>query len=142
LSEYQGHPFVSLRMFEPDAHGQLWATRKGCSIRIREIGDVIDALMQVEDLVAEERRHPPTGQGTPPGEYPPGHSQDARQRGDGASTAERTHNAPGRSCGQPGPSGDGDRPTYQPRRSRPQPRAFDGTAMPPPREGERFDEFG
>jgi hypothetical protein len=125
LAEYEGKPYVSLRVFERGSDGQLWPMRgKGCSIRISEVAEVIAALRQVEDLVAG------MAQGT---------HQDARQRGDGAATPDRTP-GPHERSGAP-PAAQDDAPRYIERRGRPRPREFDGSGLQPPREGERFDEF-
>lgn len=62
LSEYQGHPYVSLRVWAPGSDGQLWPTKKGCSVRIRELADLVEALGRVEALLdrrpaSQERPH-------------------------------------------------------------------------------------
>jgi hypothetical protein len=38
LAEYQGRPYVSLRVWERGSDGELWPSKKGCSIRASEIG--------------------------------------------------------------------------------------------------------
>lgn len=45
LSEYQGKPFVSLRLWERDQAGAWWPVKgKGCSVRMAEAPGMIDAL--------------------------------------------------------------------------------------------------
>src|SRR5689334_143522 len=59
LDEFEGHPFVSLRVWAPGPTGELWPVRgKGVSVRVRELLDVADALREAADLAGGER---PTG---------------------------------------------------------------------------------
>jgi hypothetical protein len=48
LAEYQGKPFISLRLWERNQSGEWWPVKgKGCSIRICEAGDLAEALNAV-----------------------------------------------------------------------------------------------
>jgi hypothetical protein len=46
LAEFNGHPFVALRVWQRDASGQWWPTRKGFSIRLSEAREVADTLAE------------------------------------------------------------------------------------------------
>lgn len=46
LAEFNGHPYLSLRVWARDAPGQWWPQKsKGCSVRLAEAQDVAEALM-------------------------------------------------------------------------------------------------
>jgi Transcriptional Coactivator p15 (PC4) len=47
LSEYNGNPYVSMRLWERGRDGAWWPTRKGCSIRLGECADVAAVLQSV-----------------------------------------------------------------------------------------------
>jgi hypothetical protein len=49
LAEYQGRPYVSLRVWALDSRsGQWWPVKgKGCSVRIAEAGDLAEVLSRV-----------------------------------------------------------------------------------------------
>jgi hypothetical protein len=53
LDEYQGRPYVSLRLWQRSQDGNFWPTRKGCSVRIGELPDVIAALQRAEELATQ-----------------------------------------------------------------------------------------
>jgi hypothetical protein len=60
LAEYGGHDYVSLRVWAMDQDGQWWPVRgKGCSVRLSEIGGLIDALCQVEERSMPPARYQP-----------------------------------------------------------------------------------
>jgi hypothetical protein len=46
LAEYQGHPYINFRVWSPDPQtGELWPARgKGCSIRMAELPELVEAL--------------------------------------------------------------------------------------------------
>jgi hypothetical protein len=47
LDEFQGHAFVNVRVWAQDRNGGWWPVRgKGVSVRIRELNQVIEALIQ------------------------------------------------------------------------------------------------
>lgn len=51
LKEYEGHPYIAVRVWvRDDRSGAMWPTRKGCSIRVREIGRVVEALQRAAAL--------------------------------------------------------------------------------------------
>lgn len=48
LAEFNGHPFVSLRVWAPSQDGQLWPVRgKGVSVKLREVAGLAEALAAV-----------------------------------------------------------------------------------------------
>jgi hypothetical protein len=64
LSEYEGHPYVSLRLWERDPAGAWWPVRgKGCSVRLSEAGTLAGVLFGVASgrpaLGAPPRPAPP-----------------------------------------------------------------------------------
>ncbi len=81
LDEYEGHPFVSLRVWARATDGPwLPVAGKGCSVRLRELAEVADALREAINVAgvpnAKGVRHPavnpmnlppvPAGAGSPP----------------------------------------------------------------------------
>lgn len=47
LDEYQGHPYISVRLWTQDARsGAWWPSKKGVSVRLAEAEDVADALRE------------------------------------------------------------------------------------------------
>jgi hypothetical protein len=60
-SEYQGKPFLSIRLWKRGDDGQFWPdAKRGISIRISELADQADALAAAIDLAGESL------QGMPP----------------------------------------------------------------------------
>jgi hypothetical protein len=61
LSRYQGHPYVSVRLWTQDRiTGDWWPTRKGVSVRLSEADGVAEALVQAVRLADAGRQPPPT----------------------------------------------------------------------------------
>ena len=61
LAEYQDRPYVSLKVWERNQAGAWWPVRgKACSIRIREIGELVEVLGRIEQEQGEpsSRREP------------------------------------------------------------------------------------
>lgn len=49
--EYDGHPYLSIRVWVKDDDGQFWPDKhRGFSIRLRELSDVADAIAQAMTL--------------------------------------------------------------------------------------------
>jgi hypothetical protein len=45
MAEYQGHPYISLRVWMTGQDGQMWPVKgKGCSVRLREVPELLAAL--------------------------------------------------------------------------------------------------
>jgi len=56
LDEFKGRPYVSLRVWERDASGHWWPTKRGVSVRLSEARDVAEALLEALDLVEAPAR--------------------------------------------------------------------------------------
>jgi Transcriptional Coactivator p15 (PC4) len=67
LSEYEGKPYVSIRMWSKNAEtGQWWPVKeKGLSIRIRELEAFAEGIARMTELVADQFLSQPR-QGRPP----------------------------------------------------------------------------
>jgi hypothetical protein len=50
LSEFNGHQFVSLRVWERDFKGKFWPTKRGVSVRLAEAEGVCVALAKALSL--------------------------------------------------------------------------------------------
>ena len=51
IKEYEGRPYVSLRVWVRDKNsGAMWPTRRGVSVRVRELPRVIAALQKAAEL--------------------------------------------------------------------------------------------
>lgn len=49
-AEYEGHPFLSLRVWKKDSSGSWWPDKaKGLTIRLRELADFIDGVAAAVD---------------------------------------------------------------------------------------------
>jgi hypothetical protein len=58
LDEYDGHPYVSLRVWSL-MDGQWWPVKgRGCSVRIAECADLAAALKRAEQLAHEAEETP------------------------------------------------------------------------------------
>lgn len=65
LAEYEGHPFISLRLWERDQAGTWWPIRgKGCSVRMSEAAELAEALVAVASGTG--RSDPPRTDARPP----------------------------------------------------------------------------
>jgi hypothetical protein len=69
LAEYEGHPYLALRLWERDQGGAWWPTRKGVSIRMGEAGGLAGALLAALDDDHDEGPGPddPVATGRRPG---------------------------------------------------------------------------
>ena len=57
LAEFNGHPFVSLRVWAPGPDGQLWPVRgKGVSVKLREVAGLAEALAAVAGQLGDVGR--------------------------------------------------------------------------------------
>ena len=55
LAEFEGKPFISVRVWAQNRDGAFWpVAKKGCSIRIRELDAVIEALSDARRILDEE----------------------------------------------------------------------------------------
>ena len=67
LSEFEGRPFVSLRIWEQGQDGAWWPVKgKGCSVRLAEASGLIDALQAAIGAAGElDRQKRPVREGEP-----------------------------------------------------------------------------
>lgn len=70
LASYEGHPFISVRVWARDDRGQWWPTKSGTSIRMGEIGEWVQALVHAEQLVAQPRKDRPADEPLEPEDRP------------------------------------------------------------------------
>lgn len=56
LDEYEGHPFISIRLWAMDRGGAWWPTKKGVTVRVRELGQVITALGKAAKQTGQGRQ--------------------------------------------------------------------------------------
>jgi hypothetical protein len=55
LDTFEGHRFVSIRLWARGRDGNFWPTRKGCSIRLRELPELVEVLGRLEEAPVPER---------------------------------------------------------------------------------------
>ena len=54
LDEYEGHPYLALRLWQLDPEGGWWPVKgRGISVRIGELAEVLDALQGAIGLAGE-----------------------------------------------------------------------------------------
>jgi hypothetical protein len=53
---FEGHRYLSLRVFFRAPDGRWLPTKKGCSVKLRELWDVSDALTKAIELTKAQRR--------------------------------------------------------------------------------------
>jgi hypothetical protein len=71
LCDYNGHPYVSLRVWAPGTDGQLWPMKaRGCSVRVKEIMPVARALAEALKLIGADAGGSQPPQRRPSGEAP------------------------------------------------------------------------
>ena len=55
LAEYEGHPYLSLRVWAPGQDGQLWPVKgKGLSVKLREVAGLAEALTSLAQWLDSE----------------------------------------------------------------------------------------
>ena len=62
LDAYEGHPFLNIRIWIRDADARgWWPSKRGVTLKLRELADVAEALAEALDLMAEHQaRRPPS----------------------------------------------------------------------------------
>jgi hypothetical protein len=73
MAAFNGHPYVSLRLWSPDPQtGELWPVKgRGCSLRTSELPELAEALRKAAGtLQAPARRDAGGPDGGPPAEPP------------------------------------------------------------------------
>lgn len=58
LDEFQGHPFVSVRLWNRGPDGSWYPTKKGCSVRLAEAEDLADVLAKAAQLAGKPAARP------------------------------------------------------------------------------------
>ena len=48
LDRFEGHEYLSLRIWSRDRDGSFWPTKRGVSVRIHELADLVAALRRLE----------------------------------------------------------------------------------------------
>jgi hypothetical protein len=92
LDEFNGHPFLSIRLWVFDRIATAWwPTKRGVSIRRRDIPDLIAALERAAAMMDDQEANPVS--------QPP---QQARQQRPGARDDRSTQDAQGAARGQRG----------------------------------------
>src|SRR4051812_46264284 len=51
LDEFNGHNFISLRIWEADQSGGMWPTKKGATVRLKEAHDLARTLVEASEKV-------------------------------------------------------------------------------------------
>lgn len=124
LQEYEGHPFVSVRVWARGQDGALWPTKSGLSIRMRELPELVQALQEL------------AGQGRGPAHGVAPRRQGGARRAEPAAQDEGL--TPRHLEGQPEP----DHPQFVDRRRRPEPRDLERERLTRPvPSDEPFVEF-
>ena len=52
-SEFEGHPFLSIRMWKRYDDGTWWPDKRGIAIRVRELPDLVVAMAEAIDLAQD-----------------------------------------------------------------------------------------
>jgi hypothetical protein len=66
LAHYQGHPYLSLRVWAPGTDGQLWPVRgKGLSVKLREVAGLAEVLAAVAGRIGAGDRQDDRREGPP-----------------------------------------------------------------------------
>ncbi len=52
-SEFEGHPFFSIRMWKRYDDGTWWPDKRGIAIRVRELPDLVVAISEAIELASE-----------------------------------------------------------------------------------------
>lgn len=60
LDSFEGHPYLSLRVWQRGGDGAFWPTRKGVSVRMGEARGVAEALVRAIDQADQATPEPPT----------------------------------------------------------------------------------
>ena len=67
LDAYEGHPFLNVRIWTRDTDGRgWWPSKRGVTLKLRELADVAEALAEALDRMAEHQALWPPGPGPGP----------------------------------------------------------------------------
>jgi len=53
LREYNGHQLLDVRVFEPDSTGRLKPSKRGVSVNVNKIDELIDGFLQARGELAK-----------------------------------------------------------------------------------------
>ena len=53
---YEGHPYLSLRVWNADDNGDFWPTKTGATVRLRELADFAAAVGEALELAEAHAR--------------------------------------------------------------------------------------
>jgi hypothetical protein len=53
LREYNGHQLLDVRVFEPDSTGRLKPSKRGVSVNVNKVDELIEGLMQARGEFAK-----------------------------------------------------------------------------------------
>jgi len=82
--EYDGHPYLSIRVWVKGDDGQWWPDKhRGFSVRLRELPEVADAIGAALELAAEHLEGRQAPRGSVPGRRVDGSAAAIRQADDG-----------------------------------------------------------
>ena len=62
--EYEGHHFLSIRLWTVDDNGQLWPSKNGFAIKIKDIPTLGEAIGRAIDMALDESKKPRLLEGT------------------------------------------------------------------------------
>ena len=62
--EYEGHHFLSIRLWTVDDNGQLWPSKNGFTVKLRDIAVLGEAIGRAIDLALDESKKPRLLDGT------------------------------------------------------------------------------
>lgn len=52
--EYEGHPYLSIRLWTADNSGQLWPSKNGFTVKLRDLPTLGEAIGKALDLALKE----------------------------------------------------------------------------------------
>lgn len=56
---FEGHSFLSIRLWTVDDNGQHWPSKIGFTVKLRDIPTLAEAVSQAVDLALQESKHHP-----------------------------------------------------------------------------------
>ena len=62
--EYEGHHFLSIRLWTVDDNGQLWPSKNGFTVKLRDLPALGEAVGRALDMALEATARSPEGRGS------------------------------------------------------------------------------
>lgn len=62
--EYEGYHFLSIRLWTVDDNGQMWPSKIGFTVKLRDLPSLAEAVSQAVDLALQESAKPKLMDGT------------------------------------------------------------------------------